>query len=112
MGYRIDRIEKVIEKELAIILTQEAKSELLKFVSITKVVVTKDLAIATIWYTVLGKIDEVEATKKQLVSATGYLRTELAHRLDLRKTPELRFKYDESLIYGNKIESILESLKK
>ncbi|MGM9900300.1 MAG: 30S ribosome-binding factor RbfA [Bacilli bacterium] len=112
MGYRIDRVEKMIERELAVILMEEAKNELLKFVSITKVTVTKDLSLATIWYTVLGNEGEIEATSKQLVNATGFLKTELAHRLDLRKTPDLRFKYDESLAYGNKISQILENLKK
>ena len=112
MGYRIDRIEKMIEKELAVILMTEAKSELLKYVSVTKVTVTKDLSLATIWYTVLGSESEQAATTNQLINATGFLRSELAHRLDLRKTPELRFKYDESLAYGNKIDAILENLKK
>ena len=112
MGYRIDRVEKMIERELAVILMEEAKNELLKFVSITKVTVTKDLSLATIWYTVLGNEGEIEATSKQLINATGFLKTELAHRLDLRKTPDLRFKYDESLAYGNKISQILENLKK
>lgn len=112
MAYRIDRIEKMIERELASILMTDAKNELLKFVSITKVVVTKDLSLATIWFTVLGNDGEIEATSKQLVKSAGFLKSELAHRLDLRKTPDLRFKYDESLIYGNKITEILESLKK
>ncbi len=112
MGFRVDRVEKMIERELALILNDSAKNELLKFVSITKVSVTKDLSIATVWYTVLGNQNEVTATSKQLISAAGFLRSELAHRLDLRKTPELRFKYDESLEYGNKISAILESLKK
>lgn len=112
MAYRIDRIEKMIEKELAYILRDEAKNELLKYVSITKVVVTNDLSLATVWYTVLGNDNEKEATSKQLVNASGFLRSELAHRIDLRKTPVLRFKYDESLEYGNRITSILDSLKK
>lgn len=112
MAYRIDRIEKMIEKELAYILRDEAKNELLKYVSVTKVVVTNDLSLATIWYTVLGNENEKEATTKQLIKASGFLRSELAHRIDLRKTPELRFKYDESLEYGNRISSILDSLKK
>ncbi len=112
MAYRIDRIEKMIEKELAYILRDEAKNELLKYVSVTKVVVTNDLSQATVWYTVLGNDNEKEATSKQLVNASGFLRSELAHRIDLRKTPELRFKYDESLEYGNRITSILDSLKK
>lgn len=112
MAYRIDRIEKMIERELAVILNESAKNALLKFVSVTKVTVTNDLSLATVWYTVFGNQNEIEATSKQLVSAAGYLRSELAHRIDLRKTPELRFKYDESLAYGNKIDAILAGLKK
>lgn len=111
MGHRIDRLEKLIEKELAMILFEDAKNELLKFVSVTKVSLTNDLSIATVWFTVLGNQNEVEATSKQLMNASGYLRSELAHRIDLRKTPELRFKYDESLEYGNKISAILDNLK-
>ena len=112
MAYRLERVEKIIERELASILFNDVKNEKLKFVSVTKVQVTKDLSIETIWYTVFGNEGEVEATKKELVDAKGYLRSELAHRLDLRKTPELKFKFDESLAYGNKISKILEELKK
>ena len=112
MAYRLERVEKIIERELASILFDSVKNEKLKFVSITKVSVTKDLSIATVWYTVLGNEGEIEATKKEIVDAKGYLRSELAHRLDLRKTPDLKFKYDESLAYGNKISKILEELNK
>ena len=90
----------------------EAKNVLLKYVSVTKVKVTTDFSLATIWYTIMGDENEIQATKKALEEAKGYLRTELAQRLDLRKTPELRFKYDESLEYGNRIEKILEEIKK
>lgn len=112
MAFRVERVEKIIERELALILANEVKNNKLKFVSITKVSVTKDLSIATIWYTVLGKEDEIESTTKDLLEAKGYLRSELAHRLDLRKTPDLKFKYDESLAYGNHISEILDNLKK
>ena len=112
MAYRLERVEKIIERELASILANDVKNGKLKFVSVTKVSVTKDLSIATIWFTVFGNEGEVDATSKELVEAKGYLRSELAHRLDLRKTPDLKFKYDESLAYGNKISKILEELKK
>ena len=112
MAYRLERIEKIIERELATILFNNVKNEKLKFVSVTKVSVTKDLSIATVWYTVLGNAGEVESTSKELLDAKGYLRSELAHRLDLRKTPDLKSKYDESLAYGNKISKILEELNK
>ena len=112
MGFRIERVEKIIERELANILFEDAKNSKLKFISITKVSLSKDMAVANVWFTVLGKDDEMEATAKELAEAKGYLRSELAHRLDLRKTPELRFKYDESLAYGNKITAMLEELNK
>ena len=112
MGYRVQRVEKIIERELASIIFSEVHNELLKFVSITKVALNKDMSVAMVWYTVLGNDGEIEATKKALEQAKGFLRSELAHRLDLRKTPELRFKYDESLAYGNHISEVIENLKK
>ena len=112
MGYRVQRVEKIIERELASIIFTEVHNELIKFVSITKVALNKDMSVAMVWYTVLGNDGEIEATKKALEQAKGFLRSELAHRLDLRKTPELRFKYDESLAYGNHINEVIENLKK
>ena len=111
MGYRVERVEKIIEKELSMILLQEAKNQLLKFVSITKVALTQDMSIATIWFTVLGEEDEKEATIKALEDAKGFLRSSLSKKLDLRKSPELRFKYDESLENGSRIEKILNKNK-
>lgn len=112
MAYRVQRVEKIIERELASIIFSEVHNELIKFVSITKVSLNKDMSVAMVWYTVLGNDGEIEATKKALEQAKGFLRSELAHRLDLRKTPELRFKYDESLAYGNHISEVIENLKK
>lgn len=112
MAYRVQRVEKIIERELASIIFSEVHNELIKFVSITKVALNKDMSVAMVWYTVLGNDGEIEATKKALEQAKGFLRSELAHRLDLRKTPELRFKYDESLVYGNHISEVIENLKK
>lgn len=111
MAYRIERIEKIIERELASILF-DVNNNKLKFVSITKVSLTKDLSLATVYYTILGNAGEIEATKEDLEKARGFLRSSLASRIDLRKTPDLRFKYDESLAYGNHISEILENLKK
>ena len=111
MGYRVQRVEKIIERELASIIFSEVHNELIKFVSITKVALNKDMSVALVWYTVLGNDGEIEATKKAIEQAKGFLRSELAHRLDLRKTPELRFKYDESLEYGKRIEELLKQTK-
>lgn len=111
MSFHLERVEKQILIELANILREESKNPLFKFVTITKVTVTKDYSIATVYYTVMGDENEKEATSKALVEAQGYLRSMIASNLDLRKTPELRFKYDESIEYGNRIEQILKDLK-
>ncbi len=111
MAYRVERVEKIIERELASILFDSSNNKL-KFVSITKVSLTSDLSLATVYYTVLGNEGEIESTKEDLEKSKGYLRSSLAKKLDLRKTPDLRFKYDESLAYGNRISQILDNLKK
>lgn len=111
MAYRVERVEKIIERELASILFDSSNNKL-KYVSITKVALTSDLSLATVYYTVLGNQGEIESTKEDLEKAKGYLRSSLAKKIDLRKTPDLRFKYDESLAYGNRITEILENLKK
>jgi len=107
MAYHIERLNKIVERELSNILLMDAKNQLLKYVSITKVAITSDLSYATVWYSIIGKEDEIEATKKALVDSKGFLRSELSKRIDTRKTPELRFKYDESLQYGKHIEELL-----
>ena len=111
MAFHAERVAKIIERELSTILLMEAKNNLLKYVSITKVVATKDLSLATIWFTIRGDESEKKSTIEALESAKGFLRSELSHRLDVRKTPELRFKLDESLAYGEKIDQILKGLK-
>lgn len=111
MAYHVERVNKIVERELSTILLMEAKNQLLKYVSITKVSLTNDLSLATIWYTVIGKNDEIEATKKALEESKGFLRSELSRRIDIRKTPDLKFKYDESLEYGRHIEELLKKSK-
>ncbi len=112
MAHHAERIAKIIERELSTILLMETKNNLLKYVSITKVVVTNDLSVATIWFIVRGDDAEQKATIEALEQAKGFLRSELSHRLEVRKTPELRFKLDESLAYGEKIDQILKGLNK
>lgn len=112
MAYRQERLEKIIERELNSILLTSAKDVRLNYVLVTKVSLTKDYSIATIYYRIQGNQEQIDATKKTLEEAKGYLRTELSQRIDLRKAPELRFKEDQSLEYGEKIESILKDIYK
>ena len=107
MSHHIERMNKIIMHELSSILLLDSKNPLLKFVSITKVSLTNDLSLATVWYSVIGKETEIDATKKALEDSRGFLRSELSRRIEIRKTPDLKFKYDESLEYGKHIEELL-----
>lgn len=111
MAYRIERVEKIIEREIGNILLTEVKDQRLRYVTITNVRLTGDLSIATVYYTILGDEDQIASTRINLEDAKGHIRSLLSKKLDLRKTPELKFKYDESLAYGNKIEEILKNIK-
>lgn len=111
MSFHQERLEKIIIREVSTIL-MNSKDERLRFVIVTNAHLTGDLQIATIYYTVIGSNEQKESTIKNLEEAKGYVRSSLGKVLKVKKIPELIFKYDESLEYGNKIESILKGLNK
>ena len=102
-----ERVASDMQRELGNILLLEAKDEDLKNVTITDVEVTNDLSFAKIYFTTTDNREKVE---KDLNNATGFFRSMLAERLEIRHTPELRFIFDESIEYGAKIEKIIEEL--
>ncbi len=112
MAFKKERLEKILEREISTILFNDVKDDRLKFVTITNVNLTNDLSIATVYYTVIGDEEQRIATTENLAEAKGFIKGILSKRLEVRKTPDLRFKYDESNEQGNRIESILKSLKK
>ncbi len=110
MGISLKRLESNALRELSILLRTDAKNKKLSNVTITEVRITNDLSFMTVYYTFYQ--GEVENYQKALEDSKGYLRSELARKLKARKMPELIFKYDESLAYGNHIDDLLQSIKK
>ena len=110
MSFHQERLEKIIIREVSTILIN-SKDERLRFVIVTNAHLTGDLQIATVFYTIIGSDVQKESTKKNLEEAKGYIRSSLGKVLKVKKIPELIFKYDESLEYGNKIDNILKGLK-
>ena len=106
---KIERINHAVQEELMNILFKEAKDELLKNVTITDCEVSSDLGYCKVYVTVL-KDDKKEETLKALKEAKGFIRKELMNRVELRYVPELQFVYDDSIAYGQKIESIIDEL--
>jgi len=106
---KLERIASQIARELSIILSIEAKDKVLKAITITDVQVSPDLSVAKIYYTFFGDYER-EFLADELKKACGFLRTELAQRMQIRHTPELRFSFDESIEYGTNIERILNEI--
>ena len=102
-----ERAGTEIQRELGNILLLDAKDEDIKFVTITGVDITNDLSFAKVYFTTT---DEREHVTHDLNAAAGFFRSLLAERLVMRHTPELRFIFDESIEYGQKIESIIKKL--
>lgn len=107
--YRRNRINDAVKEEMAVILRDTKDPRIAgALVSITGANVSGDLKFAKIYYSVLGG-DQKEVAKA-LKNASGFFRSELARRINLRVTPELFFEYDSSAEYGANISSILKTL--
>ena len=105
MGISLQRLESNALRELSMILRQDAKNKHLSSVTVTEVRITNDLSYMTVFYTFYqGKEENYQ---KALEDCKGYLRSQLAKKLKARKMPELIFKRDTSLDYGNHINDLL-----
>ena len=107
---RLGRIDEEYKKELSQIIGYELKNpNVTGLISVTKVKVTSDLKYAKVYVSVLNS-KNVKDTLAGLKKSSGYIRSELAKRVNLRNTPELIFELDDSIEYGAKIDSILKEI--
>ena len=107
MSIKLDRINSNMQKEISYIIANEVKNPNVKFVTITAVDVTSDLSFDKVYFTTL---EDKEETLKALRSAKGYIKCELADRVDIRHIPELEFVYDNSIEYGSRIEEKIKEI--
>ncbi len=108
---RPEKLEDQIQFLLSTLIQREVRDPELGFLTVTAVRLTGDRGIAKVYFTVLGEPDQVEKSSRALDRATGFLRTQLAQRLKLKKAPELRFYPDNTLEEGNRMEAILHELE-
>lgn len=109
MSVKIERIASEMVKQISYILATEIKDEDIKFVTVTDCKVTNDLSFAKVYVTVFDK-EKIKNTVDALNNASGFIRRELADRIDIRHIPELTFVYDESIEYGKNIENIIDRI--
>ncbi len=109
-NYRRGRINDEMQKELAMIL-REVKDPRVSnaFISVTAVDVTPDLKFAKVYYSAM--MGDKKEVAKGLKSSAGYIRRQVAQRLNLRMTPELTFHEDHSIEHGAHISKILNSIE-
>ena len=105
-GNRIDRINEEIQRELAVLIPTVKDPRVTGMISVMAVDTTTDLRYAKVFISILDKSDE-QQVMRGLKSASGWLRRELGHRLQLRYTPELSFVLDESIDKGAHILAML-----
>lgn len=107
MNVKADKIAGIIQKEISGIIQFSLKDPKVGFVTVTDVTVTNDLSIAKVYVSFLGQDARKEAGMKALDRSKGFIRTELAKHMTMRKVPSLIFLHDDALEKGNKIERIL-----
>ncbi len=107
---RASRVGEQIHKEISALLVKGIKDPRIGFVTITAVEVTRDLSIAKIFFTVVGDETVRRESEKGLRSSIPFIRREIGRRIRMRHVPEIRFEYDKSIEYGNRIESLIQEI--
>jgi len=111
----VNRIEKVasqIRHNICQIIQKELKDPRIGFITVTGTEVSADLQIAKVYFSVLGSAKQKEDSVNALKNAAGFIRKQLASRLNMRYTPALDFRIDESAEYGQKIDDIFKKINK
>ena len=106
-NYRKERVNDSVMQEVSLIL-REVKDPRVGMITVTGASVSGDLKYAKIYFSAFDA--DVKETLKGLKSASGFIRSQLAQRLNLRATPELTFVHDDSVSHGAHIASLLSSL--
>ena len=106
---RPQKLGDLIQRELSELIRLEVRDPRVGMVTITSVDVSPDLSHAKVFFTVLAKQD-LEKTAEGLKRSAGFLRSQLAKRIKLYTTPELRFEYDESVERGDRLSQLIDSV--
>ena len=105
---RAHRVGDQIQRELADLLRNDVKDPRVGPVTITGVDVSPDLSHATVRVTHLAGKDKAGDAVDALARTAGFLRSELARRLDLYSVPQLRFAYDDTIEAGMRMSRLID----
>lgn len=111
MAYKLNKVNVSIQKYISDILQFDIKNKEIGFVTVTGVETTNDYSYTKVYVSFL---DDKRASQglEALEKSKGYIRSELARKLNIRKTPQIIFVLDDSFAKGQHIEELLKSIKK
>ena len=111
MAHRIERVNNLIRREISELMQREVKDPRLDaFIAVTEVVTSPDLKHAKVFVSCITGKQEEQKTLGVLNAAAGFLRTELARKVRLRRIPELSFHWDDSIEHGDHILRLLDQV--
>ena len=106
---KLNKIASAIVREVSDILENKCRDRLMHTFTITGCNVSGDLSYAKVYFTSILNVDK-NVLEKELEEASSFIRKELSERIDIRHTPKLIFKFDESIEYGNNIDNIIDKI--
>jgi len=110
VNLRSQKVASQIKEELSTLIEHKLSDPGKGFITVTRVRLSADLKIANIYYSVLGDSTQRDESKKTLARANSFLKHKLGNKLRLRFLPELRFFYDDSLDYSERILNLLKKI--
>ena len=111
MSHRIERVNTMLRKEISDLVQHQLRDPRLgEFVAVTDVETSPDLRFARVFVSSIGGQEEEPQVLQVLNSAAGFLRSELARNIRIRRIPELHFVWDSSIERGDRILRLLDQV--
>lgn len=107
---RATRVASLLREVLSEVLATQLKDPAVGRVTISRVVVTEDIRHAKVYFSLLGNSADREKALAGLRRASGFIRTEMGKRIELRFAPTLDFIYDDSVDYADRINQLLKQV--
>ena len=108
MSVKLDRLNNSFLEKISEIIHDDIKDKDINMITITDARVTNDLSFLKVYFTSLD--DDKKKVISTLNKSSGFIRSKLCEKMQIRKMPEINFVYDESIAYGKKIDDIIERI--
>ena len=109
---RAVRLGDVILREIATILLEKTKDPRVKGVTLTGIELSNDLKSARVFFSTMGEADAIRRAQSGVDSAKGFIKREIAARMELRYVPEISFIHDPTLQHADHMESLFDEIRK